>query len=157
PHDTEFLEALCDQKVSVVAGHFCFGLHTYLPERSWTYMTLLRHPVTRVKSLYRHITAHYPVGEPLGDEELPYQRGTDLMTLFDRYALRELDNDQTRRIAGVEPAYGQCTREMLELAKRRLDEDIALVGTVERFDDSVRLAAETLHWRRGINKGRLNE
>jgi hypothetical protein len=110
-----------------------------------------------VKSLYRHITAYYPVGKPLGDWEVPYERGVDLTTLFERHALRELDNDQTRRIAGVEPAYGQCTREMLDLAKRRLDEDITLVGTVERFDDSVRLAAETLNWHHSVDYGRLNQ
>ena len=60
--------------------------------------------------------------------------------------LRELDNDQTRRISGMHPAFGRCTGAMLEVAQRNLEERFSLVGLTERFDEMLHRAREVLGW-----------
>src|SRR5207247_10006754 len=60
--------------------------------------------------------------------------------------LRELDNDHTRRISGMHPAFGRCTGAMLEVAQRNLEERFSLVGLTERFDEMLHRAREVLGW-----------
>jgi hypothetical protein len=155
--DPEFVRALHHRAVAVVSGHYSYGLHEQLPERPTAYMTMLRDPVDRVWSLYRHINAWTDDGVLIGDAGLRYERDVDLHVLYERFALRELDNDQTRRIAGVEPPYGECTNEVLELAKRRLERDIHFVGLAERLTESMQLAARTFGWTRPLQLERRNE
>jgi hypothetical protein len=59
-----------------------------------------------------------------------------------------MDNGQTRAIAGdVETPFGQCTREMLERAKRNLDEHFAVAGVTERFDEMLVALGHEFGWR----------
>jgi hypothetical protein len=61
----------------------------------------------------------------------------------------EMDNSQTRAIAGdLGTPVGECTDEMLELAKRNLDEHFAWFGLTERFDESLILLQRAFGWRR---------
>jgi Sulfotransferase family len=154
--DPEFLTALSDPMVTAVVGHYAYGLHSYLPDRAAAYMTVVREPTARVWSLIRHLEAWLPDGEVVGDAGLPYHRGVDAQTLFEQFALRELDNDQTRRVAGLEPAFGECTSDLLELAKHRVEADFEFVGTVERLDESLRLASLTFAWERPLEYWRSN-
>lgn len=47
------LVAQCNNQ-SVLFGHFCFSLHELLGDKQPRYITLLRHPVDRVISWYKH-------------------------------------------------------------------------------------------------------
>jgi hypothetical protein len=116
-----------------VIGHFWYGLHEHV-RGPWTYITLLRHPVERVLSLYHFLKLE----------------GT--MSVADFAAsppFREADNDQTRRISGLDPELGGCTPAMLDLAKEHLRRDFAVAGVVERFDDTLALLRKRLGWNRG--------
>jgi hypothetical protein len=62
------------------------------------------------------------------------------------YRLRELDNDQTRRVAGIDPKFGGCTRSLLEKAKSNIEQHFSLLGVTERFEDTLRVAADVLGW-----------
>lgn len=117
-----------------VVGHFWFGLHEHVG-RPWTYVTLLRDPVERVVSLY-----HY----------LKLEERMSLDEFAAAPPFREADNDQTRRIAGVDPDVGACTADMLDAAKENLRRHFAAVGVVERFDETLVLLNRRLGWTKAI-------
>ena len=128
-----------------VLGHLSFGLHAHL-ERPSTYVTLLRDPVERVVSMY-----HY----------LQMEGRMTLEAFAERPPFKEVDNDQTRRIAGVDPPVGACTAAHLEAAKDNLREHFAVVGTTERFAETVVALTRAFGWRhepatypRNVNAGR---
>jgi hypothetical protein len=114
-----------------VIGHFWFGLHEHVARPS-VYVTALRDPVERVLSLYYYMRLH------------------DSISLDEFVAappFREVDNDQTRRIAGVDPEVGGCTPAMLEMAKENLRR-FAVAGTIERLDEMLPRLQRRLGWRR---------
>jgi Galactose-3-O-sulfotransferase len=121
-------EMFAREDLRAVTGHFWYGAHALIP-RPCFYITLLREPVDRVTSLYHHITPHVTLDE-----------------FATEFGCREADNDQTRRIAGAEPPYGRCSRDMLQLAKRNLRDRFAFVGTTDRFDESLIALKRLLGW-----------
>lgn len=117
-----------------VIGHFWFGLHEHVARPS-TYITLLRHPVERVVSLYH------------------YAKLAETMSLEEFVAsppFKEVDNDQTRRIAGVDPEIGGCTNETLRAAKENLRRHFSVVGVTERFDETLVLLKRKFNWQRDV-------
>jgi hypothetical protein len=116
-----------------VIGHFWYGIHQHL-DRRWAYLTALRNPVERVVSLYYFLQLH------------------DKMSLDDfatSSSLKEVDNDQTRRLCGEDPDFGQCTPAMLRRAQDNLRRDFAAVGVIERLEDTIELFRRKLGWDRG--------
>jgi hypothetical protein len=144
----EAVEVLRRNPVRAVVGHFCFGIHGYVHAPS-SYMTILRHPLDRVVSLYYHLQrwpwqggkAWYP-----GESSIPFTAETTVEQFVTDYQLRELDNDQTRRISGSEPPFGGCSRELLVRAKENLSSHFAVAGQMERLQESLLAAAEILGW-----------
>jgi hypothetical protein len=82
--------------------------------------------------------------------------GEDIASAFQERRWRELDNDQVRRISGIEPTFGECSREMLEIAKRNIQEAFAFAGISERFEESVLLMRRVLGWKKPIRYYRCN-
>jgi hypothetical protein len=119
-------ELLRRDDLRAVIGHFSYGVHRHIG-RPWTYITLLRHPVERVLSLYHFLRLE----------------GTTSLAEFVA-SFREAGDDQTRRIAGTEDGTA-----MLDLAKEHLRRDFAVAGVVERFDDTLALLRKRLGWNRG--------
>jgi Galactose-3-O-sulfotransferase len=124
-------------------GHMPFGLHEYLQQPS-IYLTQLRDPIQLALSSYYYF-------------ELGYRRTvlneatTSTMPSVDALAngkMRNMfDNMQTRFLSGMtRTKFGECTREMLELAKSNL-EQFFVVGLVEQFDESIVLLARVFGWR----------
>jgi len=139
------INILKTRNLKAVLGHFTFGIHRYLPKTS-TYITLLRNPVDRIISLYYHYTRkmskqsegkltldQFLTGYPLPGME-PQQ--TQLLT----------DNDQTRRISGLQPRSGKCTNAMLEQAKKNLESNFSVVGVTDQFDEMVVLLKRKFGW-----------
>jgi hypothetical protein len=160
----DVIEVLRRHSVRAVVGHFCFGIHSYVAAQS-TYMTILRHPLDRVVSLYYHMQTWPQRGNKAwcpGESSIPFTTETTLEQFVTDYRLREIDNDQTRRISGIEPPFGGCTQELLVRAKENLSSHFAVVGQMERLQESLLVAAETLGWtgspvarRQLINEKRL--
>ncbi|HXQ72078.1 MAG TPA: polyhydroxyalkanoic acid system family protein [Pyrinomonadaceae bacterium] len=117
-----------------VIGHFWFGLHEHVA-RPCRYVTLLRDPVERVVSLYYYAKLE----ETMSLEEFARKP-----------PFREVDNDQTRRIAGVNPPVGECTRATLDLARQNLRDHFDVVGTTERMDETLAQLKLKLGWNREV-------
>ena len=119
-----------DPSLRAVLGHISYGIHELVP-RPARYVTMLRHPVERVLSLYSFLRS---------------DGRTSLRDFLTSGAHRELDNDQTRRIAGVDPPFGGCTEAHLERAEAHLDAHFAAVGVSERFAESALVLRQAMGW-----------
>ncbi|MFT7585276.1 MAG: hypothetical protein ACI9EW_001700 [Cellvibrionaceae bacterium] len=51
PQDLETMSEAERRKLHFLKGHFCFGIHESL-FTSWHYVTIMRDPIKRVRSLY---------------------------------------------------------------------------------------------------------
>jgi hypothetical protein len=123
-------------------AHMMFGLHEYVP-RSSTYITLLRNPVSRIISGYKNalFTEGHRFHEAVVSERM------DLEAYVKSGLALEMDNSQMRAIvADAVTPYGACTLEMLEKAKRNIDEHFSVVGVAERFDETLVLLQDVFAW-----------
>lgn len=135
------------QDLNAVLGHCIFGIHEELV-RPASYVTMLRHPVERIMSLYHFeklVEAKF--GEHQGIK-MPVE--TTLELFVESPPFKDVDNGQTRRIAGLWPEVGGCTRAMLERAKHNLRKHFAVVGLTERFDETLVLLRNTFSLTRDV-------
>jgi hypothetical protein len=147
--ELEDLKRLDFQTISSIQGHLLFGVHQLVPQSS-TYITVLREPIDRIISLY-----HYILAKPgKGLHKMSGEHLESFEEFLGKAELIELDNGQTRRISGSYPAFGCCTSDMLEAAKRNLREYFTVVGLTERFDESLILMRRRLGWRSVFYKKR---
>jgi hypothetical protein len=127
--------------VRCVTGHFLFGFDVPIP-RSCVYLTLLRDPVERILSLYQHFLRW-------GDDAHGVRRrGLTLRQFVREGSCPELDNGQTRRVAGL-PAAGLSGEALLAAAISRLADGSVLAGLTEQHAASVRRFAGLFGWRAG--------
>lgn len=132
-------------RYNLLRGHFPFGAHEWV-NRPTTYITLLREPVARALSHY-----HYVKRTP--QHALHQQVTAGKMTLADYVSggiNYEMDNGQTRQITGINDRlpFGDCSSELLDEARRALDDYFSVAGLVERFDETLLLLRQRLGWRR---------
>lgn len=136
----EHLRRAGGETVDVVKGHVYYGVHEHL-RRPVQYVTMLRHPVDRVVSLYRFVCTEprHPLHRQVRDMSLEQFVASGLDA-------DQVSNGQTRQVVG---APGRALdADDLELAWRRLSERFAAVGLQERFDESLVLFRRALGWRR---------
>lgn len=152
----DIVTILQDRDLRAVIGHFSFGIHSHIAAPS-RYITFLRHPIERLLSLYFHILK-WPRTEP---QVRIAREGTSLEDFVTLSGYKQADNGQTRRVAGMEPDFGECSEELLKRAKSNLSEHFATVGLTERFDESLVLLRrafgwplELRYWKRLVNKER---
>lgn len=129
-------------RIRCVRGHIPVGVHEHLPQPC-VYITLMRDPVDRVVSHYRYVrrTPQNYLHDWVVNDHIS----------FDEYVAygpdEELNNGQTRMLAGTAFYHKGGCSEMLEAAKRNLRERFAVVGTSDRFDESLLLMKKRLGWR----------
>jgi hypothetical protein len=132
------------KKIKIIYGHQFFGLHKEFPQINFTYITLLRNPVERVISLFYHCCNNTPrfrtrewfskitLADFVTNEECDYFKSLDWV-----YSTANL---QTRMISGKVEAD-------LEMAKNNLKNYFSVVGTTERFDESLKVLQKKLGWK----------
>jgi hypothetical protein len=143
----------------IVFGHFCYGLHTALPKgQKYTYITLLRDPVTRAMSEWAYIRtgtlAHY-LGQAARDMELEEFVGSGVTSTLDNGMVRQLCGQDRfkmtdgKQIPGDDMVlpFGSINSGHLERAKANIKRDFALVGTSEKFKESLELMRQMFAWR----------
>jgi Galactose-3-O-sulfotransferase len=126
----------------LIMGHMTYGLDAWIPRPSH-YVTLLREPISLVRSQYHHVRRHE--GHLLHERAKAYP---DLTSYIESGLSLEMDNSQTRAFAGdTTTPFGGCTQAMLERAKSNL-EGFAVVGLTERFDESLVAMIRSFGWNR---------
>jgi hypothetical protein len=124
-------------RLRMIKGHIVYGLHQFLDEPC-TYITMIRHPVKRVLSLFYFLRQSWPESE-VG--------GMSLREYLESGHRSYVPNDQVCRIAGHDPKHnGPATADTLEQAKKNLGDHFAACGLTERFDESLVLMKKRLNW-----------
>lgn len=124
-------------RIRLVIGHQFFGLHE-LFDRPMVYLTMLRHPTSRILSCYN--SYQRKPGSPLHE----YANKMSLREMIEQGIKLHFDNGMVRVLCGLgpgscQPKYGAVTEEHYHQALENV-----LVrcycGTTERYDDTL------LHW-----------
>lgn len=127
-------------KMQVLKGHMPFGIHRKLPQ-PFTYITFLRDPVERVISAY-YFAKNY--------RWHPSHRWISKLTLEEYVRLSPNHNVQTKYLSGREIVgdyhAGDCTEEMLAMAKENLTQHFSLVGLTERFNEGLAMLKIIFGW-----------
>lgn len=128
-----------------IGGHFRYGLHKQLPQ-SAEYISVMRDPIERIISQYYFIrrdadhTLHNWVHEkPSSVKEYVERR-------LNSPHWTGVKNQQARRLAGLEEAKEREPKRLVETAKENIRRDFSVVGTTERFDESLLLMQEVYGW-----------
>ena len=127
--------------VRLIRGHFDLSLGKLLPPDT-QFFTLLRDPVERAISHFYHYRRQ--TADPIH----PLAMRSTLTEWVSTCGLVEMDNGQTRRLAGsINLPCGQVTPQMLDHAKANLRKNFAVVGLTERFEESLVLLHRAFNWR----------
>ena len=128
------------QQAEAVYGHFSFGIHEVFGIQG-RYVTVLRRPVDRVVSFFRH-QANYDDNE--------YHRliaeGMTLKDLLRGEQCHQVNNHMVRILSGHVDAGVTHDRGLLDRARANLDTHFDAVGITERIDESVALIGRALGW-----------
>jgi Galactose-3-O-sulfotransferase len=146
---TEFIEMSEAQRSSirVLRGHEFFGTHEFF-RPPVTYFTVLRDPVDRIVSHYHYVrrSPQHRFHRTVTSQNMSLKDYVCCMTA------KELNNGQARLLSGQKLDehfdFGQCSDELLEIAKKNLEKHFTLVGLTERFDETLILLKRSLGWRR---------
>ena len=131
------------ERPRLVLAHMMFGLHEHVP-RPTTYITLFRHPVARVLSGYKNVLRQ----REHRFHDMVVSGDMTLLDYVQSGVALEMDNSLLRAVLGdVETPFGACTADMLERGKAIMARHFSLVGTSERFDESLVLLGALFGWR----------
>ena len=155
----EFKELPDAQRAAIrlFRGHMPYGLHSYLPQPA-TYFTILRDPVERVISYYHYILRtpdHYLHDTVVGQK-------MSLKALLESGLPIMMNDTQVRLISGVwaDVGFGECTPDILEMARHHLAQSFSVVGLAEQFDATLLMLKRTYGWgrmfyvRENVGRGR---
>ncbi len=144
---------------AVLYGHFCYGLHKLLRDRQPRYITLMRHPVERLMSYYKHqrLTPGARWHSLITSENLSLADFVEggYTPETNNHVTRMLSADYGRvkrwqshvynaysRWRGGPPAFQVHARRSMLRALRNLREDFQYVGLTEHFEDAGRFLLE---------------
>lgn len=131
--------------LDVLGGHFRYGVHKGCP-RDVQYMTLLRDPTDMLLSRYYKI-----LRKPEKRRHAEFSGGD----VDESEALRQMArNSQTAKLAGL-PLGTPVLPEHLDQARKNL-ESFAVVGLMDRFDETLMLMKHVFGWKRYPYYERLN-
>ncbi|MEM7756955.1 MAG: sulfotransferase family 2 domain-containing protein [Cyanobacteria bacterium P01_A01_bin.40] len=128
-------------QIKILMGHMYFGLHEYLPHPA-TYVTMLRNPIDRVVSYYHFIkkARNHPDYEMMKTKNISIED-------YCQMGVVNMCNGQTRFLSGnQESAFNGS--EILEQAKKNLQEYFSVVGIQEKFDESLLMLRNKLAWKK---------
>ncbi len=126
----------------VLRGHFPYGLHHYHNQK-FTYLTLLRDPITRTISGYDYIlrTHTHPFNRIISENKM------SLNEFLERNVIKTWDNMQTRFLSGdISLESGGVNEIIFEKAKRNLSQVNMLFGITELFVNSINYFSKNLGW-----------
>lgn len=138
---TDTLSSTEKERIMLYEGHFQYGIHTIEGLENLGYITFLRDPYARISSLYyysKRTPGHYL-------HQSIISKNMSLAGFADSQLCTELDNDQTRYIAGLRnPGPETCNHETFELALHNIHEKFLAIGILERYHQSVLIMQKML-------------
>lgn len=120
----------CCESLNFISGHFPLGLGGYLikPNR---YIALVEDPVKRA----------------LSNTNFDYQRGyIEESQALDYLLKSEIDNPQTRILAGDQFMHGACNEKTLQTAKENIERQFLLIGVTEDVNSFIQVLASIQGW-----------
>lgn len=126
-----------NRNIRCLMGHMSFGAHKFLMGSS-TYITMVRHPVTRVISLYNFIKRKD--FHPLHKFVLSNNLSLEDYIMYEKN--NGFNNVQTSMLCGT--TFNSIPS--LAKAKSNIKNYFAAVGTMEKFDQSLELFKNKLDW-----------
>jgi hypothetical protein len=142
-------------KYHALLGHVYYGVHRHIPAPHTTYIALLRHPADRVVSSYYYMARQtHALGRSIAEGRLPLEE-------FIRTHVHENTRLQLARVVGGTDEDIQKYRIILPddavaIAKTHIEQHFALVGLVERYDESLLMMQRTLGWQKPVTYLRRN-
>ncbi len=141
----------------LVIGHFQYGVHDFLPQ-PWTYITIVREPVSRIISHYRYALEMQPNSASGKDS------AAALVEALERHTTVNLDNLIVRCFSGVDEKDvppGAVNAEVYALAVDHLRTAFSFVGHQERANQAYEVLHRRFNWKSrstlpGVNKSRLS-
>ena len=136
-----------------ILGHMHFGLHEHVPGPA-AYVTLLRDPVERLLSHFGQYC------RMVQNKEFGNEATVPSLEAFCRMKSRAMDNHQTRFLCGWE-FDDHPRQENLARARENLSRWFRVVGTVERFNETMEILhqasgwPDVAHFRANVGTGRL--
>ena len=130
------------QRAEAVYGHFSFGFNEVFGVEA-RYVTVLRDPIARVVSFFRHEAQH--------DDNEFYEQIANGMTLIDLLRSEQcfqVNNHMVRIISGHDDIATTHDVRLLRQAEANLEAHFDVVGITEDMNRSVELMAERLDWAR---------
>ncbi len=135
-----------NEKIEVLSGHIQFGVHKYLPQKKYIYLTMIRNPIELVLSYYYYVQRtkthqFYNLFNEITLEEFVTKEEFNHVTtnLQTRYLSEEYKDD-------------------LEIARNNLKKHFKIVGVTERFEDTLNVVKKELGWKiedyKSINKAK---
>ena len=134
--DMELIPLERRSSARLLRGHVPYGVHRYIPRRC-EYITVLRQPVPRAVSAYKHVLRR-PRNEL---HERVVREGMGLEEFIEACWVGKRVSRQTRQLCNR--PVGPVGRSDLEEAKRNL-ERFLIVGLTERFDETLALVRRAL-------------
>ncbi len=147
------IKSLSDEakaQIRCLSGHLPYGIHKFFPQRRMQYVAFVRDPVDRVVSEF-FFFAKQPqllqlIGLEVGTKLTPqayleYQASIGMMD-FQTRILCGYDN----MIESMLPPYPEMKFEDTNALINNIVDSYALIGTVERFDESLLLINEKFNW-----------
>ncbi len=132
---------------SLLQGHMSYGLHEFMSD-DFRYVTMLREPLRRALSDYAFVTTN--TLHPL----YPTVKDMSFSEYLNSAMTSQLENGQTRLIAGDceagnvgIPTVNKMSEQDFERAKDNIARHFAVVGVLERFDESLLLMRKALGWK----------
>ncbi len=124
-------------KISLISGHFAFGIHNHLFGES-KYIAFLRNPEDRIISFYYYVLS-------LPQHRLYNNIKNENMSLYNFVTTikqGDVNNAQIRKISGI----NDTENSMLEKALENIEHHFSFVGLVERFNESLILLKNIYGW-----------
>ena len=137
--------------VDFIAGHVPYGVHSHGP-RPPIYVTMLREPISRVASHYWFVRAdrqHY-LYAAIAERRLTLREYAEAGCTLSA----EIENGQVWLFSERARRLGCADREALEEARAVLRERFSVVGTTERFRESVAVLQAVLGIRPAVQTPR---
>jgi len=130
---------IVNPKYRALIGHFHFGLHERFSFPS-TYITFLRHPITRTISHYQERVINHP-------ERLQDRNGNNQTLLESIKTNPENYSDYQCKMLASKTLRKKSNYHICERALENLSEKFSRIGLVEYLDKSITLLASKFVWK----------